>query len=163
MRTGALEGATPAERTAFVVEVQNAMRGMSAAMAQLGGLKKQMGAFRKAMDASSAGAGLEADYHVIRAEVLAIEEAMQGKSARQGMGATPATIGSRMFIVSMARANTWGPTATQREQLGYAVDAFNDVKARLDALVHDRILLSSGNWQRQALPGLKGHRSPEDR
>lgn len=129
-------GVSPEQRTASLLQVENIRRSVSMAHSQVSDLQAQLTSFRMALDLSSAGAGdLEAKYHQLRVDVFAIQEALSGKKSLQGMGTEPASILSRLFMIEFARANTWGLTATQKQQMGYVKEALDNIQPRLVKLV----------------------------
>jgi hypothetical protein len=66
------------------------------------------------------------------------------------MGASPANISSRLFMIEFARANTWGLTNTQKEQMVYVQDALNILEPQLNTMIEQefpnfkRALLDAG-------------------
>ncbi len=60
---------------------------------------------------------------------------LNGKVAQQKMGTSPASISSRLFMVEFARANTWGLTATQKQQMGFVQDALSGLLPQLNKLM----------------------------
>lgn len=128
-------GVSPQQRTASLLEVENLRRKVSMARGQVDDLKSKLGSFRIALDRSFAPTTeLETSYEELRQAVFAAQEALNGKTASSGMGATPATISSRLFMIELARANTWGLTATQKEQMLIVQDALNVLLPRLNNL-----------------------------
>ncbi|WNC73679.1 FlgD immunoglobulin-like domain containing protein [Thalassotalea psychrophila] len=128
-------GVSPQQRTASLLEVESLRRKVSMARGQVDDLKSKLGSFRIALDRSFAPTTeLETSYEELRQAVFAAQEALNGKTASSGMGATPATISSRLFMIELARANTWGLTATQKEQMLIVQDALNVLLPRLNNL-----------------------------
>lgn len=127
---------SPAQRSALLLEVEDLRRQVSTASSQIGDLHAQLKSFRMALDRSSAVAGdLENQYQQLRMAVFAAEEIINGQSARSGMGTSPATVSGRLFMIEFARANTWGLTATQRQQMGFVKDALNRLQPKLNSLL----------------------------
>lgn len=129
-------GVSPQQRTAALLEVENLRRKVSMASGQVDDLKAKLASFRIALDRSLAPtAELETSYEQLRQAVFVAQEALSGKTASDGMGSTPATISSRLFMIEFARANTWGLTATQKEQMLIVQDALNVLLPRLNNLM----------------------------
>ncbi|TRY33208.1 VPS10 domain-containing protein [Aliiglaciecola sp. M165] len=128
-------GVSPQQRSALLLEVENLRRQVSMASGQIGDLKAQLKSFRMALDRSSAVAGnLEQTYHQLRTAVFAAQETLDGQRSRDGMGTSPATVSSRLFMIEFARANTWGLTSTQKEQMVFVQDALNVLLPQLNNL-----------------------------
>ncbi|WP_068545536.1 VPS10 domain-containing protein [Thalassotalea crassostreae] len=129
-------GVTPQQRTTSLLEVENLRRNVSMASGQVDDLMSKLGSFRIALDRSfSPTSELETKYEELRQAVFAAQEALHGKTASSGMGSTPATISSRLFMIEFARANTWGLTATQKEQMIIVQDALNVLLPRINNLM----------------------------
>lgn len=125
-------GVTPEERTASLLQVENLRSRVSTASSQINDLKARLKSYRMAMDRSSAVAGeLETTYHQLRQAVLSDEEILIGQSSRSGIGASPASVSWRLFMIEFARANTWGLTDTQKQQMGYVQDALKKLEPKL--------------------------------
>ena len=139
MRKGALKGSTPEKAVEFSRKASNVMRSISAANAVIQEQKKKMTLYRKAMDLSlAADSSLDQQWHAMRAELFELEEALTGKKSREQRGSAPATIysrASRLLWVS----STYGPTKTDKEQLGYAVAEYAKVKKRLDIFIQKTV------------------------
>lgn len=129
-------GVSPEQRSALLTQVEALRRKVSTATSQVSDLTAQLKSFRIALDRSTAVAGdLEKQYQQLRMAVYAAEETLYGKSSRDGMGTTPATISSRLFMIEFARANTWGLTTTQKQQMVFVTDALNILQPKLDKMM----------------------------
>jgi photosystem II stability/assembly factor-like uncharacterized protein len=129
-------GVTPEQRTASLLEVENLRGRVSTASSQINDLKAQLKSFRMAMDLSSAVSGeLEAVYEQLRQAVFTAEEVLDGQSSRQGIGAAPANVTGRLFMIEFARANTWGLTDTQKQQMGYVQDALVKLEPKVTKML----------------------------
>jgi len=129
-------GVTPDQRSALLLSIEELRKNVSMARSQINDLQSQLKSFRMAMDRSSAAAGeLEADYHQLRQTVFIAEETLTGKGSQQKMETAPANISSRLFMVEFARANTWGLTSTQKQQMGFVQDALATLQPRLNKLI----------------------------
>ncbi|MBO6505766.1 MAG: glycosyl hydrolase [Kordiimonadaceae bacterium] len=140
IREGALPGVDHATRAAFKGEVSAAMKQASATRASLRKLREELGLLRTALDRTPADtAALEATYESIRSEMETLVNELTGLRSRQGMGATPATVMSRLQYASSADWGSYGPTQQHREQFGYAMEGLDDITARTAALVEGRM------------------------
>ena len=139
MRKGALNGSTPEDVVKFARKASNVMRSISASKAAIQEQKKKMSLYRQAIDLSlTADTSLDQQWHAMRGELFELEEALTGKTSRQQKGSTPATIYSRASRVLWV-TGTYGPTKTDKEQLGYALEEYAGVKERLDVFVQKTV------------------------
>lgn len=116
------------------------MKQASATRASLRKLREELGLLRTALDRTPADtAALEATYESIRSEMETLVNELTGLRSRQGMGATPATVMSRLQYASSADWGSYGPTQQHREQFGYAMEGLDDITARTAALVEGRM------------------------
>ncbi|MFS2318857.1 VPS10 domain-containing protein [Maricaulis sp. D1M11] len=137
LRSGALEGGTPAEVAAFWDRLNDFQADVSAANAMLSDMDDRLDIMRTALVRAPAAPGeLDAQWQALRDEVYAIEEALNGNQSHGGFyGARPDTISSRLSMVGLGVGNsTYGPTPSHLEQFGYAQDEFAEIRTRLNAL-----------------------------
>lgn len=128
---------TPEQRSQIIREVESLRRQVSTASSQVKELKDQLKSIRTAMDRSTAATGdLEDKYHQLRTAVFAAEEILYGQKSRSGMGSTPASVSDRLFMIEFARANTWGITTTQKQQMGFVKDALGRLQPQLNTLMN---------------------------
>ncbi|WP_412971768.1 VPS10 domain-containing protein [Glaciecola sp. MF2-115] len=129
-------GVSPLERSSMLLKVEDLRRKVSMAGSQIEDLNAQLKSFRVALDRSSAVTSeMETRYHKLRDAVLSAQELLYGQSSRSGMGTSPSTIASRLFMIEFARANTWGLTSTQKEQMVIVQDALGILQPQLDNLL----------------------------
>jgi hypothetical protein len=128
-------GLSPQQRSSMIIEVAQLRRSLSAATSQIADLKALIKSFRIALDRSSAVAGdLEVQYEQLRRTVFNLDEIVDGKRSSLIFSAPPPTLSSRLFMIEFARANTWGLTSTQKEQMVYVKDALGELQPQLDNL-----------------------------
>lgn len=140
IRDGALPGAGHAASSAFMKEVSATMRQATAADASLDGLRDSLGIMRTALDRTPTNTeALEASFEGIRMEINAISNELNGLEARTGMGATPATVWSRLQYASSADWGAYGPTQQHREQFSYAQEGLKDAVRRIRTLADDTV------------------------
>lgn len=142
---------SPEQRSAALLQVEDLRRNVSMATSQVDDLKAQLKSFRMALDRSTAVAtDMETTYQQLRKAVFAAEETLNGQSSRNGMGTAPASVSSRLFMIEFARANLWGLTATQKQQMVFVQDALNVLQPELTNLletefpVFKQLLLDAG-------------------
>ncbi|MBT6328946.1 MAG: glycosyl hydrolase [Kordiimonadaceae bacterium] len=152
----ALQGANMADASRFQNEVADAQASVAAANSTVTDLMDKLKLYRMAMDRASGGAALEGDYNAMRAELYAIDEMLNGERSRGGLGSRPATITSRVNYASRSSGTTYGPTIQSREQLGYAVDAFGGVKARLATMTSTTVPAFESAMETAGAPWVRG-------
>ncbi|GAA0858907.1 VPS10 domain-containing protein [Aliiglaciecola litoralis] len=129
-------GVSPQQRSALLLQVEDLRRQVSMANIQLEDLSAQLKSFRKALDRSTAVTSeMETRYENLRQAVFAAQETLYGQESRSGMGTPPASIASRLFMIEFARANTWGLTSTQKQQMVIVQDALNVLQPQLNHLI----------------------------
>ncbi len=142
MRTGALEGATPAAVTAFWDRVASLRRAVTAAEASWAELDVMTGLLAAAIaETQSAPTQLDDQWQVIRTELHEIDERMNGNLGRRKIGELLRTsVRDRMEFVWYGVAwSTYGPTPAHEEQLGYAEEEFAGLRDRLNTLREETI------------------------
>ncbi len=130
---------SPQVRTELMTEVEALRRQVSMANGQVKELLNQLSSMRTAMDRSTAVLGeMETTYQQLRTAVFAADEVLNGLQFTRGLdakGAAPATLSDRLFMIEFARANTWGLTATQKQQMVYVKDALAGLQPKLNELM----------------------------
>ncbi len=139
IQSPALQNVSAQETQSFQQKVTRVEAAVTAASLTVADLLEKAEAYRSALDRTSDSSALEVQFNAIRTELYALDEALNGKRSQFQMGAAPATISSRVSFAKSSSGSTYGPTAQSHEQLGYAVDAFTDVKQRLETLIKDTI------------------------
>jgi hypothetical protein len=140
IREGALAGSSYADAASYARDVAEALRRSSAASAALSTLDDELKVLRIALDRTPGDvAVLESAYALIRSEMQGLNDELNGLSSRKGMGATPATVSSRLRFASYGTSSAYGPTPQHREQFGYAVEALDAAVARVATLVEETV------------------------
>ena len=62
---------------------------------------------------------------------------ISGKRSRRGFGSSPATISSRLSMIEYSRANTWGLTATQKQQMIFVDTALEELEPMVEKLFRE--------------------------
>ena len=142
MRTGALEGAEPAETVAFWKRLSTMMRKTSAAGRAIDEAREKIEAMSTALTRSTAEAGeLDAELYGISQRLHEIAERLEGRQSMERLNEpqTP-TIGERMFVAMVGTGrSTYGPTPTHEMSLDIAEREFAEVESELDTLIETRI------------------------
>lgn len=152
----ALAGASRADANAFQRQVSDAQAMIAAANTSVGDLMDKVTLYRVALDRASGGASLEGQFEAIRAELYAIDEALNGKRSQAGTGSRPATITSRVNFAARSGSGTYGPTPQSHEQLGFAMDAFADVKSRLSTMMASTVPAFEAEMDTAGAPWTRG-------
>ena len=131
-----VEGAvSPEERTTQILQVEKLRARLSAALSQLADLQSNLKAFRISLDRSSiANSELEEKLEQLRQEVFSASEIVTGKRASAGMAASPTAASWRLFMLELARANTWGLTDTQKQQMVYMEESLDKLEKQVSNL-----------------------------
>jgi photosystem II stability/assembly factor-like uncharacterized protein len=141
LRTSSLSSSSSrSEVLAFAQKVEGGSTAVGAANETVQALKKRLKLLRTAMGrATSPSASLEASYKAIRSEVLALDEALNGKAVVEFLATADPTIRSRLGFASGGSRSTYGPTEQHEEQFGIAMAEFGDVNTRLNRLVNSTV------------------------
>ena len=137
LRDGALPGASIDEVVAFWERAAKLQRSVSAANSTISALSNKAELLKKALaNTRSAPAELDDEWQAIRTELFDIEEILGGNQSMNEVGQdTPANVRSRLGkVLTGVGSSTYGPTATHRETLGYAEDAFDELLERINTL-----------------------------
>ena len=156
----ALQGSSHADSNSFQRDVAAARAMVTAANTTIGDLMAKVNLYRVAMDRSNNAASLEAEYEALRQELYGIDEALNGERSRAGKGSRPATIGSRLGFANGASNSTYGPTQQAREQYGYAMDAFANVKSRLATMTGTTVPAFEAALDGAGAPWVRGAELP---
>jgi photosystem II stability/assembly factor-like uncharacterized protein len=130
---GAIEGAEPAAVAAFWREYESSVRVHTAMQLSLNKLLARVDRMQVVLGLSRAGAALEGRIYDARAEILAIDEALNGNRSRGEVGEkNPPTVRDRLFAVSLGVGHsTYGPTPMHRESLDIAQGQIRAVHTRI--------------------------------
>jgi hypothetical protein len=163
MRQGALPGADPQETAAFLARVAAASRATTAATQAVSQALKRVDALGTALDRSRSGPdGLDAELHAIRQELHSIDEALVGNRARSAVEDDgPHTITRRVQVAEIGTAfSTYGPTPTHRRSLEIAEQEFAGVRARLNAVLEERLPAFEKKLEQAGAPWTPGRPVP---
>ncbi|MEM9782966.1 MAG: glycosyl hydrolase [Pseudomonadota bacterium] len=162
LRRGALDGASPEAVAAFWREYEAAVRestAMDVALRQLMNQVERMGQ----VIAHSQGdpQTIDARYHALRADVLALESRFYGPGAKREIGEKyPPTVGDRLFaVVRGVGQSTYGPTPSHRTILEIATTEMKELRTELErtqselSALGKALVAAGGPWlEGEALP-----------
>lgn len=132
-------GVSPEERTQQILQVENLRARVSKAESQLNDLESQLKSLRIALDRSSLSTNeIEKTLEQLRQEFFSAKEMLMGKSSNSDKGTAPANAASRLFMIEFARANTWGLTDTQKQQMQYIEATLTTLEPKLTMLMRDK-------------------------
>jgi hypothetical protein len=148
---GALPGAEPAAVATFWREYESAVRVHTALQLTLEKLLTRVDRMQVVLGNSRADAVLEGRIHEARAQILALDEELNGNRSRGEVGEkdTP-TAGNRLFAVSLGvGGSTYGPTPMHRESLDLAQGQLRTIHTRIESVQQEladlgRALIDAG-------------------
>ncbi len=142
MREGTLDGAAPEAVTAFWERLARLQRSVTAASRTISSLNDHMDMLKGAIGQSRSGLdSLEARWKVMRDELFALEEALDGKQSKDTIGELKReTVRDRLSAVTIGTVySTYGPTKMHLKVIGYAEEEFEEIRVRLNTLKTDAI------------------------
>ena len=163
LRPGALPGSDPQQTAAFLRRAAEAERATTAATQAVRQAQEKVKALRTALERSlSAPDGLDAELHAIEQELYAIDETLGGNRARATVEDDGvATISRRVQVASTSGAwSTYGPTPTHRRSLEIAEQEFASVRARLTAVLEQRLPAFEKKLEQAGAPWTPGRPVP---
>ena len=148
---GALEGEEPAAVAAFWRDYESSVRVHTAMRLTLEKLLARVDRMQAVLGESRADAVIEGRIHDARAEVLALDEELNGNRSRGEVGEKNIpTVNDRLFTVSLGVSqSTYGPTPMHRESLDVAQEQIRTIHARIESILEevadlDRALIDAG-------------------
>ena len=162
LRSGALPAQPDADQ--FWANVAQFDRAVTAANGTLNEAKERLAQMQVAAARIQGGDpdAIDARFTVIRTEVLAIDELLNGNEARNAIyERTQPTVRSRLGSVMWGLSgSTYGPTQTQREQFDYARADFAQIRSRLTVLVEQSMPAFEAELQAAGAPWTQGSAIP---
>ena len=159
-------GALPAQGDVheFWAEVTAFSRSVTATSQTLGEAERKVGLLEIAVARTPGGDPTAFDNRLasIKAEIHALDELLNGNAARNAIAErTQPTVRSRLGRVFFGlRGSTYGPTQTQRDQVGYARAEYDAIKARVEGLVEGTIPAFEAELAAAGAPWVPGARIP---
>lgn len=135
LRRGALEGAPLVDVAAFWRRYENGVRKHTAMQMTLANLVKKIERMQVVLATSRAAAGdMDERYHALRAEILELDEALNGSRSKLQTGEKiDPTIGDRLFAVARGvDRSTYGPTPTHEQTMELAEAGIAELQPRID-------------------------------
>lgn len=131
----ALTGASKEKMAAFRKTITSELKRGTMIAAVLKEIDGSMKLIRTAIDRTQGDiSALEKQYAALKAELNAIDLALNGLESRNRKGAKPANINSRFGYAMSAMWSSYGPTQQHLDQLGFASQGLDDVVKRVKAL-----------------------------
>lgn len=164
MRRGALQGATREEIIAFSNEVDGMNQAVRALRITMKNAEKRVSAMRVALSRTDLFPGeLESRLHDLNQELLDLDEQLNGDRQKAEVGeSSPPTVRSRLRVAGQANSSTlYGPTATQKESLVFAKNAYRDIRAKVVAITENRIPALERELVAAGAPWIEGQPLPE--
>ncbi|MCG8579118.1 MAG: hypothetical protein MI866_04340 [Bacteroidales bacterium] len=153
---GYLKSQSENEIDDYITLLQKTQKEISAVNSSINMAFKQIKAFELSLQNSKMKAGeLENKLYKLKQELFDIDKKMNGNASKNLVGEKNSpTISSRLQAASINIANnTYGPTATQKQNLIYAQNALTEVKDRVKQIVESdfeqimqMLLVNDGPW-----------------
>lgn len=162
LRRGALEGATPEEVAAFWDRLAAAYRRSSATLAALDELDTQVDLLKAALDRSTGGTELNADWEALRARTNAVQEMLEGNPARNEIGERNLpTVGARLYhALGGVGSSTYGPTPSHEQSLEWAEAALDEAVSEIEAMQAEDVTAFLAALEDAGAPWVPGARIP---
>jgi photosystem II stability/assembly factor-like uncharacterized protein len=138
MRSGALQGSTAAETTAYWRDVAALERSVSGAVVTITNTFERIELLEQSLALSLADPEtMDAELNSLKQELYDIEAILNGNQSKAAVGELgPHTIKMRLWYAGYGSArSTYGPTATQRRSFEIASGEYADIRERLNVLV----------------------------
>ncbi len=156
LNKGSLEPQSENSIDAYIAELRSVQKDISAINQTVRKGFKQITALEQAVMQSKLKLGTtEQQLHALKQRLLTIDEKLNGNASKNLIGEkTMPTVNSRYQIASANIANnTYGPTATQKQNLQYAQSALKKIKTEVKQIVEtdlreimQLILDNDGPW-----------------
>jgi hypothetical protein len=164
LRSGALEGSTQEEMTAFRKEVDEMQMAVRALSITMNNARDRLNALRLALySAPIERGGMAEELHDLNQELLALDEELNGNRSRQEIGEnSPPTVRSRISIAAQGTNNMlYGPTDMHKENLDYAKNAYRQIREKVVDITENRIPALEKELQEAGAPWIEGQPLPE--
>jgi photosystem II stability/assembly factor-like uncharacterized protein len=164
MREGALKGSTREEIATYRQEVEELQQAVSALAITINHAERKIDAMRVALSRTAVVPGsLERELHDLNQQILEMDEQLNGNRIMEEVGEnSPPTVMSRLGIAGKGVSGMlYGPTVTQKENLGYARNAYRDIRAKVIDIVDNRIPVMEKQLVAAGAPWIEGQPLPE--
>lgn len=142
LRSGALAGAEPAEVADFWQRLSAVQHDVTVTSKQLSEAIKRLDTLATALQHSQAPHGeLDQQFHQIKTDLQQLDSELNGNRAKQQVGEkTQVTVSSRLGAVLLGTGlSTYGPTPTHQRSLAIATAEHQQLKARIDEIIQQRL------------------------
>ncbi len=164
LRDSAIPGAEQEEILAFAREVEEMQEAVRALSLTLDGAVKRVTAMRVALARTDAAPGaLENELHTLDQELKTLEQRLNGSQTMQEGGKdSPPTVRSRLRVAAMSGSSAlYGPTATQRQNLEYARNAYRELRPMVLEITDQKIPALEKRLAEAGAPWIEGQPLPE--
>lgn len=160
---GALEGASPAEMTAFRQQLESLQMEVSATSAIMEESQKRVQAMQTALERTSVEPGkLDAQLYQLKQSLLDLEEKMYGNPAKEEIGeSNPPTIQSRLSVASRGMRSTYGLTPTHVKSMEIAREQLKEIKSELEMIHTQAIPKMESALKAAGAPWIEGQALPK--
>ena len=137
IRNPTLPGASQEERIVYQQQVDELIRATSGSIGSIDAVLAELDAIKNVLGRSTASTALYEQANDIRQRAQRQRDRLAGNSTRSSFGAPgPMSVNARLQHAAYnPHANAHGPTATQRQSLSIARDAYRSVSAELRQIV----------------------------
>ena len=160
---GALEGASPAEMTAFRQQLESLQMEVSATSAIMEESQKRVQAMQTALERTSVEPGkLDAQLYQLKQSLLDLQEEMYGNPAKEEIGeSNPPTIQSRLSVASRGMRSTYGLTPTHVKSMEIAREQLKGIKSELEMIHTQAIPKMESALKAAGAPWIEGQSLPK--
>lgn len=161
---GALEGASPAELTAFRKQIEQMEMEVAAASNIMEESMAKVQAMQTALERTSVEPGsMNAQLHALKQRLLDLHEEMNGNPAKEEIGeSNPPTVESRLSVASEGMESTYGPTLTHEKSLEIAREQMKGIKSSLEVIHAQEIPKMESELKAVGAPWIEGQALPKN-
>jgi len=163
MRTGTLEGATPAERTAFMKELAEAYRVLQGVEKIVESAAERLASIKRALLLSTVdGTELDDEARRLEQRVFGFRRVIDGNEQKDDMGEpTVPSIGNRLGVAFIGNYwSTYGPTPTHERSLEIGLEQLGEVAAKVERLVEVDLPALEDRLEKAGVPWTTGRKVP---
>jgi photosystem II stability/assembly factor-like uncharacterized protein len=161
---GALEGSAPSDTAAFMRQVADLQRAVSAADEATKLAFKRIEHLEAALARSTVDPGtLDAELETLKQRLYQLDEALSGNRSRREMGEpTVPNVSRRLQVAAMGSGmSDYGPTATHRRSFEIGREEFSRVEVDLRTLIDTDLPALEAKMERAGVPWTPGRPLPE--
>jgi len=142
MLPGVLPGAPSDQFLAFLTEIREMQKSVSATSIELHNIVKKLKGMQKAVLLSSGEPGnLDEQVNQVMQDILAIAENFYGNRSKKGIGDVygPTVYDRLSFATNGVQNSTYGPTPAQIRSLEIAQQDFKEIKIQIDQIANQQL------------------------